>query len=214
MNAGIEHVQSRSKGLVERTLFFVGVGALTLSLIAGFVDGFAMSDGPPFGSLSYHRIARKHVTAGDYVAAAAEFRGEQRINPMTIRSSVELAAALRLLGDTKGSLEALRVGANGSLDPIIHVKYARALARGGQLARADAAVARALAIDPENPVTYLAAGKFHTRRGRLSAAVASYERALVIDPSMTEARHLLTETRERIAMNDGRGPQVDEGHAE
>jgi tetratricopeptide (TPR) repeat protein len=201
MNAGAERVQSRPtkpRSLPERIIFFVGVSALLASLIAGFVQGYEMSDGLPFGSMAYIRVAKRYVAAGDLDAAAAEYLALQRLDQMSIMGSMKLADTLEKQGQSEGALEALRVGTTRSFDPAIHIRYSHALTRAERYAEAEDALLRAAALDPDSPLVHLEVGNFYTMRGRFEKAAASYERALTLDPSLIMARHFLTEARKRI----------------
>lgn len=212
MNAGVQRVsseRSESGNPFQRLIFVVGVAAIALSLVAGFVEGFAMSGGPPFGSLAYNRVAKQYMAEGRYAAAAAEYRGEQRINQLNPVSSIQLAESLQKQGDVEGALEALRIGATRSFDPALYIRYAQALARAGRDAEAEQAMHRATEIDPANPRAIIELGNFYAVAGRFEQAAVSYERALEIDPSLTEARRHLGEARKRIDAGRGRSRADD-----
>ncbi len=66
-----------------------------------------------------------------------------------------------------------------------------ALARSGDLERAEQLFARYASHNPEEPATFVALGNLHARRGEPGRAMALYERAVALDPQHFAATYNL-----------------------
>lgn len=109
-----------------------------------------------------------------------------------VRSDFE--AAVRLLEQEQyesGIALMLEVTRAAPLLAAAHIDLAIAYRTVGELAKAEASLARALEIDPRHPVAHNELGIVQRRTGRFAEARASYEKALATYPDFHFARRNL-----------------------
>ena len=68
----------------------------------------------------------------------------------------------------------------------------------GQFDKARRAVARALELDPRDPISLCTLGNCQEHSGDLKAALASYEQAAALDPHYEPARNEVQRLRKRV----------------
>jgi tetratricopeptide (TPR) repeat protein len=174
-----------------RVVFWVGVAALAVAIGIGAAEAWSMRGRLPFGAQAYIEHVRALKRAGEVDEALRELEAEARINRHDVRAPMMLAR-LRVEYGRPGSLEALEHAARYSLDPITHLRLARAYARVTRDDEADAALEHALVLAHGRVDVWVAAAQTWEKAGREARARDAYRRALELDPRSTEARLALT----------------------
>lgn len=148
-------------------------------------------------SRSLAALAAEHAEARDlpalYQEAISAARRAIALAPDIAEGHLALGYALftgRL--DVAGARPAYdRAYALGRGDADILLLFALYCARGGRPAEAQAAITRALALDPLNPRTFRAAGSIDYSARRYGAGIVVLEKALALNPEISNAHGLI-----------------------
>ena len=109
-------------------------------------------------------------------------------------------------GDCARAEPAFRAAAATGLPSAdVYVGLATCLGRRRDLSGAEAALANAQRLEPENPVVLANLGILHATKGNLSAAIEALTRAIALDPSLLEARFNLALAYARAGRRDDAG---------
>ncbi|MCS6625436.1 TIR domain-containing protein [Roseibacterium beibuensis] len=148
-------------------------------------------------SRSLAALAAEHAEASDlpglYEEAISAARRVIAIAPDMAEGHSALGYAL-FTGklDVAGARPAYdRAHALGRGDADILLLFALYCARGGRPAEAQAAITRALALDPLNPRTFRAAGSIDYSARRYEPGIAVLEKALALNPEISHAHGLI-----------------------
>jgi TolB-like protein/Tfp pilus assembly protein PilF len=137
--------------------------------------------------------ARAEELSALYQAAITAARRAVALAPDLAEGHLALGYALftgRL--DVAGARPAYdRAHALGRGDADILLLFALYCARGGRPAEAQAAITRALGLDPLNPRTFRAAGSIDYSARRYGPGIVVLEKALALNPKITTARALI-----------------------
>jgi choline-sulfatase len=152
------------------------------------------------------RIAQ--VTSGELQGAALvdALEGIVRDDPRNGQAYVRLGYARLQSGDCARAEPAFRAAAAGGLPSAdLYLGLATCLGRRRDLSGAEAALARAQRLEPDNPVVVANLGILQASKGNLPAAIDSLTRAIALDPSLLEARFNLALAYARAGRRDDAG---------
>jgi cytochrome c-type biogenesis protein CcmH/NrfG len=152
------------------------------------------------------RIAQ--VTSGELQGAALvdALEGIVRDDPRNGQAYVRLGYARLQAGDCAHAEPAFRAAAGAGLPSAdLYLGLATCLGRRRDLSGAEAALANAQRLEPDNPVVVANLGILQASKGNLRAAIDSLTRAIALDPSLLEARFNLALAYARAGRRDDAG---------
>lgn len=190
---GMQWLPASIREAVESNRALLAIFLLGLLLFAGSIGvglfyGVGERSGLPFGALAYRRVAVEYAQAGNRYRAEQEYRAEQRINNGNSGLVLKLVETLRAAGRNEEALEALRNGAENSLDSGLHLEFALALQHRGLLPESERVIRRAITIEPGRAALRTRLGMFLFAIGDTQGAVAAYEEALALSPEAIGAK--------------------------
>lgn len=174
----------------QNVTFVLGVGALTVSLVAGLVHAVSRQGRPPELSLDPYARGAALEARGDLSQALREYEMLLRISAGDAQPAKRLAQAAARAGDLAAEIRARRVIARlESHDSEAQIQLGAALLRANRPAHASEAAAafrRALASQPHNAALHNNLGIALAQAGDARAAVAEFEAALALarDPAL------------------------------
>lgn len=138
------------------------------------------------------RLARFLAATGRRAQAGVELDKAEKLAPASIEV-VETRVAL-LLADKKNAAalsycDAL-LAAHATV-PYLHELKGRVLATNGDMAKAEQAFERAIALDPKWLPPYYRIGELYLRQGRTEAGIAKFEEAVRQQPQAVQPRFVL-----------------------
>ena len=152
------------------------------------------------------RIAQ--VTSGELRGAALvdALEGIVRDDPRNGQAYVRLGYARLQSGDCARAEPAFRAAAAAGLPSAdVFLGLATCLGRRRDLSGAEAALASAQRLEPDNPVVVANLGILQASKGNLPAAIETLTRAIALDPSLLEARFNLALAYARAGRRDDAG---------
>jgi tetratricopeptide (TPR) repeat protein len=174
-----------SPNLLPRRLpLLLALGALTVTLATGVVGALRTWHRLPGPSMDSLALARLQADAGNWAAAAAEYRATYFVNWLGTGSIGPLADALQRAGDRAQLVEVLRRAARVDRNPDVHWNLAVLLAEEGKTDEALVAVDRLVGLYPDSASAHLNRAKLATSVQRHDLALPSLERAVALDPEL------------------------------
>jgi cytochrome c-type biogenesis protein CcmH/NrfG len=152
------------------------------------------------------RIAQ--VTSGELQGAALvdALEGIVRDDPRNGQAYVRLGYARLQSGDCARAEPAFRAAAAAGLPSAdVYLGLATCLGQRRDLFGAEAALANAQRLEPDNPVVVANLGILQASKGNLPAAIETLTRAIALDPSLLEARFNLALTYAKAGRRDDAG---------
>jgi predicted Zn-dependent protease len=140
------------------------------------------------------RRAQRAVSAGEWSEAAAGFRSASGLRPELAEPRYLLGVSLIRAGETEEGLRELETAsAAGEKRVEALLQIARVRAGCGEKVAAEAALARAAALAPEDTAVLVAQGDFLRAAGKDAEALAAYDRAARAAPADAAAAAALGE---------------------
>ena len=163
------------------------------------------------GELAPLLRGRRAAAAGDWAAAAAEFRRALAANPQSVRARVDLGAALAMSGDAAGARRELEAALEREPgNPTAHFDLGVLLLGQGEPASALAHLEVAVASRPGDAEAQRSLGDALLALGRASDALTPLRAALVIAPADEGARYSEATALVRMGMLAAAFERLDE----
>ena len=147
----------------------------------------------PQSAEAHFALAVVHDRRREVADAIKSYSEVLRLNPRAAAAQVELSRLSLTSGDGTAALRyAEEARQTEPLNLAAGVAMARSLTASGNLARAEAEIAKLLTQAPNAAVVHAVNGTLHASRNDAAAARSSYERALELSPGFLEALGGLT----------------------
>ena len=118
---------------LQRITFFAALILFSGTLVAALAQVVSIWHRLPGPSMDNFPLARRHVAAGDWKSAAAEYRAGYFVNWLTRQDISMLASALTRAGDSEQLFDVFQRAALVSVQPDVHLSLTAMLLQRGDV---------------------------------------------------------------------------------